>query len=134
MVKRSKPQQAAGEGGAAAEGGAISKKKTAPSLPEDVKLETYIARVHKQLQKEGDGRTISSGALASLDAMTDHLIAAIVLNSKHVMGYVRTSAFNDKAAKAAAGLALSGPLRKAALASGGRAVELFRAKPEVAAA
>ena len=67
MVKRSKPQQAAGEGGAAVEGGAISKKKTAPSLPEDVKLETYIARVHKQLQKEGDGRTISSGALASLD-------------------------------------------------------------------
>ena len=58
--------------------------------------------MHKQLQKEGDGRTISSGALASLDAMTDHLIAAIVLNSKHVMGYVRTSAFNDKAAKAAA--------------------------------
>ena len=90
--------------------------------------------MHKQLQKEGDGRTISSGALASLDAMTDHLIAAIVVNSKHVMGYVRTSAFNDKAAKAAAGLALSGPLRKAALASGGRAVELFRAKPEVAAA
>ena len=66
--------------------------------------------------------------------MTDHLIAAIVVNSKHVMGYVRTSAFNDKAAKAAAGLTLSGPLRKSALASGARAVEMFRAKPEEAAA
>ena len=132
MVKRAKPQQAAGEGGAVAP--SLSKKKVAPSLPEDIKFDTYIARVHKQLQKEGDGRTISGNALAGLDAMTDHLIAAIVVNSKHVMGYVRTSAFNDKAAKAAAGLTLSGPLRKSALASGARAVEMFRAKPEEAAA
>jgi len=129
MVKRAKPPAAAADGAAAP----IAKKKAA-ALPEDIKFDTYIARVHKQLQKEGDGRTISGNALAGLDAMTDHLIAAIVVNSKHVMGYVRTSAFNDKAAKAAAGLTLSGPLRKSALASGARAVEMFRAKPEEAAA
>ena len=132
MVKRAKPPAAAADA-AAAPAAPIAKKKAA-ALPEDIKFDTYIARVHKQLQKEGDGRTISGNALVGLDAMTDHLIAAIVVNSKHVMGYVRTSAFNDKAAKAAAGLTLSGPLRKSALASGARAVELFRAKPEEAAA
>ena len=131
MVKRTNKQQPA----AAAEGGAIAKKKASPPpLPESIKFDTYIARVHKQLQKDGEGRTISSGALSNLDALTDHLIAAIVTNSKHVMGYVRTTAFNDKAARAAAGLTLSGSLKKAALQSGSRAMELYRAKPEAEAA
>ena len=129
MVKRSNKQPPAAAD-AAAEGGAIAKKKAPPPLPESIKFDTYIARVHKQLQKDGEGRTISSGALSNLDALTDHLIAAIVTNSKHVMGYVRTTAFNDKAARAAAGLTLSGSLKKAALQSGSRAVELYQAKPE----
>ena len=130
MVKRSNKQPPA-----AAEGGAIAKKKAAsPPLAEPIKFDTYIARVHKQLQKDGDGRTISSGALSNLDALTDHLIASIVTNSKHVMGYVRTTAFNDKAARAATGLTLSGSLKKAALQSGSRAMELYRAKPEAEAA
>ena len=129
MVKRNnKPPAAAADG-------AIAKKKAAAApLAEPIKFDTYIARVHKQLQKEGEGRTISSGALSNLDALTDHLIAAIVTNSKHVMGYVRTTAFNDKAARAAAGLTLSGSLKKAALQSGSRAMESYRAKPEAEAA
>jgi hypothetical protein len=131
MVKKARLQSNAGADAQSAAKRRISKKIKAfqPSAGE-VRFGVYIAKKHKAMQSAADHdrvRTISSDAVGSLEAMTEHLLNSIVDNSKAVMRYTRTTAFNLEGAKAAAALSLSGSLKRSAGKAGTRAVEKYSA-------
>ena len=76
MVKRTNKQQPAA---AAAEGGAIAKKKASPPpLPESIKFDTYIARVHKQMRKSAVADQISSKAPLYVAAAIEKVLSTIL--------------------------------------------------------
>jgi len=100
-------------------------KKRSAKDKDDVKFSVYIAKANKNLH--GSERTVSSAALATFDAMTDHLIQAILANAKKTMRYAKTNTFNRAAATGAASLTLTGVLQKSALGAGVAAAETFAA-------
>jgi len=105
----------------------IKKKRSrrAAAAEDDARFATYIAKAHKRLH--GGERTVSSGALCTLDLMTEHVIGAVVANARRVMRYTKTSTLNPKAAEASAGLALTGALRERALEASASAAAAFAA-------
>ena len=142
MVKKSKKQPAAANADAdaaqpAAKRVAGKKKDAFQASAGEVRFGVYIAKKHKAMQSAADRdqvRTISSDAVGSLEAMTEHLLNTIVDNSKAVMRYTRTTAFNLEGARAAAALSLSGSLKRSAGKAGTRAVEKYKATLKAAAA
>ena len=133
MVKKmKKARQSNADADAQSEAKRRSSKKIKAFQPSagEVRFGVYIAKKHKMMQSAEDHdrvRTISSDAIGSLEAMTEHLLNSIVDNSKAVMRYTRTTAFNLEGARAAAALSLSGSLKKSAGKAGTRAVEKYKA-------
>ena len=100
-------------------------KKRSARDKDDIKFSVYIAKANKSMH--GAERTVSSAALATFDAMTDHLINSLLANAKKTMRYAKTNTFNKAAATGAASLTLTGVLQKSALGAGVAAIETFAA-------
>ena len=112
--------------------------KAAKKQDDRMRLASYICRKHKALQRaeesEGCIRRISSGAVAAIESMSEHLLQIMITNARSVNSYTRTQSFGASSAKAAAMLTLPGKLKRSACAAGSDAVSKYKATSKANAA
>ena len=113
--------------------------KSGNKQDERMRLASYISKKHKALQRadESDGavvRTISSGAVAAIESMSEHLLQVVITNARSVNSYTRTQSFGASSAKAATMLTLPGKLKRSACAAGSDAVAKYKASSAAAKA
>ncbi len=102
-----------------------------------MRLASYISKKHKALQRADESdcvRTITSGAVAAIESMSEHLLQLMIANARSVNSYTRTQSFGASSAKAATMLTLPGKMKRSACAAGSDAVAKYKASSAAAKA
>ena len=79
-------------------------------------------------------RKLTSGAVAAIESMSEHLLQLMIANARSVNSYTRTQSFGASSAKAATMLTLPGKMKRSACAAGSDAVAKYKASSAAAKA